>query len=150
MNIIRNYFAELPRDEQERLLLRCLKYVYRNSSKHGLKFWKRYKNVKFWNDVSIIYDDNTLQFLFQRLELLSLIEISKGTDTYSITPKGLAVLKRGWVEWKINKYANPKYSLFISIMALAVAIIGNNNIWNFLKWIYNSIENIIQQHCNYN
>lgn len=98
-------------------------------------FLKRYRNRKFFNKITSIYGNDIISDTYKELRNKGIIEYKN--NGYVLTKRGRAIYKRGWVEYKINKYDNPKYPLLVSITALIISIIGTENIWKGITWIWN-------------
>lgn len=98
-------------------------------------FLKRYRNRKFFNKITAIYGNGIISETYKELRKNGVIEYRN--NVYVLTKRGKALYKRGWVEYKINKYDNPKYPLLVSILALIISIIGTDNIWKGITWIWN-------------
>lgn len=98
------------------------------------QFLKRYRNRKFFNKITAIYGNDIISETYKELRKNGVIEYRN--NVYVLTKRGKALYKRGWVEYKINKYDNPKYPLLVSILALIISIIGTDNIWKEITWIW--------------
>ena len=98
------------------------------------QFLKRYRNRKFFNKITAIYGNDIISETYKELRKNGVIEYRN--NVYVLTKRGKALYKRGWVEYKINKYDNPKYPLLVSILALIISIIGTDNIWKGITWIW--------------
>ena len=98
------------------------------------QFLKRYRKRKFFNKITAIYGNDIISETYKELRKNGVIEYRN--NVYVLTKRGKALYKRGWVEYKINKYDNPKYPLLVSILALIISIIGTDNIWKGITWIW--------------
>lgn len=118
--------------EKEYMLYGILKRV--KWEKYEPSFIRKYRNRKFFNRIINIYGDEVVREAYNTY--LNSDIICYENNVYTLTKKGKELYRRGWVESKINKYENPIYPLIISIIALFISIIGNENIHSFLEWIY--------------
>ena len=125
----------LSKEERERLLIMVLKRI-RNIGIEP-KWIKKHRNKSTWKKIEKLYGKGCDCEVIQYLEQLKLIESQGANKPYLITERGKDCCKRGWVEFKINKYDNPKYPLFISVFALIISVISSNRIWTAIKWIWN-------------
>jgi len=65
---------------------------------------------------------------------------------YELTEKGEKMYKRGWIYYERNWYDEDvvrKYTVIISFTALLVAMIGNENIWKAIKFLWRLIYRVI-------
>lgn len=133
----------LSKEERERLLMSVLKRI-RNVGREPLWLQKR-RNFRTWNKLEKLYGKGVVRDAIQNLLQLKLIQSQGDNKPFVISERGKYVYERGWIESDINKFANPKYPLFISIAALAVSILGNEYFWKAVKWFWKLVIEILSK-----
>ena len=133
----------LSKEEREYLLMSALKRI-RSVGRKPLWLQKR-RNFHIWDKLEKLYGKDIVRDAIQNLLQLKLIQSQGERKPFVISERGKYVYKRGWVESDLNKFANPKYPLFISIAALAVSILGNEYFWKAIKWIIRYTKELLSE-----
>lgn len=131
----------LSKAEREKLLMSVLKRI-RSNGKEPLWLHKK-RNFRTWRRIEKLYGKDCVWKIIQQLEKLNLIQSQGKSKPFIVTERGNAYCKRGFIEFEMNKFSNPKYPLIISIAALLVSIFGNEYFWKAVKWIWKYVTELL-------
>ena len=101
---------------------------------------RKNKNRKtdFWKNYNTLYDNDFVNCFLEEMEDSEIIK-DNGKRQYGLTEKGEKMYKRGWIYYERHWFDDGfirKYTFIISIIALLISIIGNNNIWSAVKFLW--------------
>lgn len=123
--------------EKERIVYSILKRIKRSESEPV--FLKRKNNLRLWSKIDTIYGKELLPKFLSELQSNGILEPAKDNKRLIVSDRGKELYKRGWIysenHWYDADYVR-KYTVIISLIALIVSTIGNENIWKAVKYIY--------------
>lgn len=128
----------LSESEKEWLLMIVIKRLY-EIGRAPLWLHKR-RNIRTWSKLKALYGDDVVRNIFHTLNDLGLT--THKDKLIVLNERGKAAYKRGWVVLNINKYANPKYPLVISILALIVSALNGQFTWEFIQRLLHIISKL--------
>ena len=123
--------------EKERITYSVLNRM--NCSRFEPRFLKKRLNLKMWGNIEMMHGKEFVNRLLSDLQSNGIIEPDKESKILIVSKKGKMMLRRGWVNYERHWYDAEyirKYTFIISIIALIVAVVGNENIWMLFKWIF--------------
>ena len=125
-------------EEKEMLLFSALKIVNRRTKLLPSRYI-RHLNIETNKKIGkYINNEKLLGDVYHELQSMGYIYMEEGDKYYRLTGRGKDAIRRGWVHRNCKWYNTgkaAKYAVVISIIALLVAIIGNNNIWSVVKFL---------------
>jgi hypothetical protein len=96
-------------------------------------------NAKFWNSYNTLHKDGFMQDFLEHLKSEEVLDVNEKDRKYILSKKGEMMYKRGWVyvgkKWYDEDRVR-KYALIISLLALIISVIGNDNIWKGIKYLW--------------
>ena len=123
--------------EKERIVFSILKRMKRSESEPVLL--KKKRNLRLWRKIDTLYGKELLPKFLNELQSKGILEPAKDNKRLIVSDRGKEMYKRGWVysenHWYDADYVR-KYTVIISLIALIVSTIGNENIWKAVKYIY--------------
>lgn len=137
-----DYLAKyhLSAEEREWLLLTVLKRIYA-VGREPLFFHKR-RNFKTRDKIKALYGEECHHDVIRYLSDLKLIYAKGVHKPYITTERGNAVIKRGWVETKINKIDYNKWAVISSALAVLISFLNGKYTWIGINWVISTIAKL--------
>ncbi len=123
--------------EKERIIYSILKRIKRSESEPV--FLKKKNNLRLWHKIDTLYGKELRPKFLNELQSNGILEPAKDGKRLVVSDRGKEMYKRGWVNFENHWYDADyvrKYTVIISLIALIVSIIGNENIWKAVKYAY--------------